>query len=68
MNAATRTQAVRFARLFVLALGAQLATLGVNHLGWKVLAGMVVGAAEVAVRQLWPTQPAAVAPPKPPAA
>lgn len=68
MSANLQAQALRFLRLFAAALVAQLATLGVNNWGWKVLAGAVVGAAEVVFRQLYPAAtPAAhaVAPPAP---
>lgn len=52
-----QAQLLRFGRLFAAALIAQLVTLGTGHLGWKVLAGAVVGAVEVAVRQFFPVTP-----------
>lgn len=54
-----KAQAVRFGRLFAAALVAQLVTLGTGHIGWKLLGSAVVGAAEVAVRQFFPTTPKA---------
>jgi hypothetical protein len=53
------TQVARFARLFVVALGVQLAALGgTDHLGRSAIVAALVGAAEVAWRQLRPAAPA----------
>lgn len=54
-----RTQAVRFARLTVLAFAAQAAALGIHDWGWQALASVGLGAAETAARQLWPALPIA---------
>jgi hypothetical protein len=73
------TQLLRFARITALAAAAQLATTGAGDLGWKALAALLAGAAETAVRTVWPAVPigtiitavrhkgAAVEPPTPPA-
>jgi hypothetical protein len=54
-----RTQAVRFARVAVLAFAAQAAALGVHDWTWQALASLGLGAAETAARQLWPALPTA---------
>lgn len=50
-----KAQAIRVARLFAVALIAQLATAGTANLGWKTLAAIGVGTIEAVVRQIWPT-------------
>ncbi|MGK4583495.1 hypothetical protein [Kitasatospora sp. HPMI-4] len=47
----------RFLRLGVVAFGAQLATLGADHLGRDALIGAAVGAVEAAYRQWAPVVP-----------
>ena len=54
-------QALRVARLFVIAFGAQLALTGTSDLGWKALAGAAVAAVEAVVRQVAPVAPVAQA-------
>lgn len=51
------TQLLRFARITALAAAAQLATTGTADLGWKALAALLAGAAETAVRTVWPAVP-----------
>ena len=53
-----KAQAIRVARLFAVALLAQLATTGTANIGWKTLAAIGVGAIEAVVRQIWPTSSA----------
>ncbi|MFI9271909.1 hypothetical protein ACIGXM_14480 [Kitasatospora sp. NPDC052896] len=61
-SAHLQEQAGRVVRLTTVAFGAQLVTLGTDHLGWKAVAGAAVGAIEAAYRQWAPTIPwAAVA-------
>lgn len=55
----TRTQALRFLRLAVFTMLAQVVATGGDNLGWKTLAAFAVGAAETAVRHVWPAFPAA---------
>jgi hypothetical protein len=52
-----KTQAVRFLRIAALAAATQLLVTGVGSWGWKALAAVVIGAAETAVRQVWPAIP-----------
>jgi hypothetical protein len=53
-----RTQALRFLRVAVLAAATQLLVTGDHDWGWKTLAAVIIGAAETAVRQVWPALPA----------
>lgn len=50
-SAHLRAQAGRFARLAIVAFGAQLATLGTSHLGWDAVGALAVGAVETGYRQ-----------------
>lgn len=56
-HAHVRTQLLQFAWLFAAALATAVATGGVHHAGWGALAGLVVGAAGAAVRQMRPQVP-----------
>jgi len=49
-------QAARFIRITVLALAGQLLVLG-HWPGWSALWALAIGAAETAVRQMYPTVP-----------
>ena len=51
------TQVLRFVRVTALAAAAQLVTTGTSDIGWKALAALLAGAAETAVRTVWPTVP-----------
>jgi hypothetical protein len=53
----TKTQAVRFLRITAVAAATQLLVTGAGSWGWKALAAIVIGAAETAVRQVWPAIP-----------
>lgn len=58
MSAHLQAQALRFARLFVVAFAAQLVTLGTDHLGLQAVAAAALGAVEVVIRQFYPVAPA----------
>ena len=51
------TQLLRFTRITALVAAAQLVTTGTAGLGWKALAALLAGAAETAVRTVWPAVP-----------
>lgn len=55
----TKEQVLRFARLFALAMIAQLAAIDLTHIGRSVLISAAVGAAEVVIRQVVPVVPVA---------
>lgn len=55
----TKEQVLRFARLFALAMIAQLSAIDFTHVGRTVLISAAVGAAEVVVRQVAPVAPIA---------
>ena len=57
MSAHVQAQVLRFVRMFAFALAGQLAVVGTSHLGWSALASVALGAAEVAVRQVFPVKP-----------
>jgi hypothetical protein len=52
-----RAHAMQFAGLFLSALVTAVATGGLHVIGWGALAGLVVGAGGVALRQMWPQVP-----------
>lgn len=52
-----RSQLVRFVRLAAVTFVAQLGVAGSGHLSRDVLVAAAVGAAEAAVRQVWPVVP-----------
>lgn len=53
------TQVLRFFRVTALTAVAQLLALGGGDLGWKAVAALLAGAAETAVRVVWPALPVA---------
>jgi hypothetical protein len=57
VNPDTRNQIIRFVRLFMLSLAAQAAALDLTHLGRSAIIAAVVGALEVAYRQVFPVVP-----------
>jgi hypothetical protein len=73
VSAHLRAQALRFARISVYALLAQLALTGFSWPGWAGLWALVPGALETGLRQMMPTKPipavtaVLAAPPEPPA-